>query len=335
MKPLAVTLGDPSGIGPEIVAKAWSRRKSDQIMPFFAIGSVASIQAVSSIPVAAITDLNKAISVFDQALPVWDIPSKEAIIPGKPNKAGAEVAFAALEKGVALVKQGQASALVTAPVSKAELYQVGFTFPGQTEFVANRCGIAADDAVMMLAGPDLRTVPLTIHIPYRDVLEQLTPELIISRSRVTVEDLKRNFAIPSPRLVVAGLNPHAGENGTIGREEIDIIEPAIRQLQAENIDIKGPFAADTLFSPRARATYDVALCPTHDQALIPIKTINFDNGVNTTLGLPIIRTSPDHGTAFPLAGKNKADEGAMVAALVMAANSAYNRQAYTQNSIDG
>lgn len=225
--------------------------------------------------------------------------------------------------------------MVTAPVSKAELYQVGFTFPGQTEFVANRCGIAADDAVMMLAGPDLRTVPLTIHIPYRDVLEQLTPELIISRSRVTVEDLKRNFAIPSPRLVVAGLNPHAGENGTIGREEIDIIEPAIRQLQAENIDIKGPFAADTLFSPRARATYDVALCPTHDQALIPIKTINFDNGVNTTLGLPIIRTSPDHGTAFPLAGKNKADEGAMVAALVMAANSAYNRQAYTQNSIDG
>lgn len=329
MKPLAVTLGDPSGIGPEIVAKAWSRRKSDQIMPFFAIGSAASIEAVSSIPVRAISDPDEALSVFDQALPIWDIPSKEDIQPGKPSKAGAEVAFATLEKGVALVKQEKASALVTAPVSKADLYQVGFTFPGQTEFVADRCGVAAEDAVMMLAGPDLRTVPLTIHIPYRDVLEQLTPELIISRARVTVEGLKQNFAIPSPRLVIAGLNPHAGEGGAIGREEIEVIEPAIRQLQSENIDVKGPFAADTLFSPRARSTYDAVLCPTHDQALIPIKTINFDNGVNTTLGLPIIRTSPDHGTAFLLAGKNKADEGAMVAALIMAADSARNRQAYT------
>ncbi|MFT8736565.1 MAG: 4-hydroxythreonine-4-phosphate dehydrogenase PdxA [Zymomonas mobilis] len=333
MKPLAVTLGDPSGIGPEIVAKAWLRRKSDQIIPFFAVGDAASVQAVSSIPVKMIEDPDEALSIFDQALPILQITSKEEIIPGKPSKAGAEVAFAALEKGVALVKQGKASALVTAPVSKAELYQVGFTFPGQTEFVANRCGVAAEDAVMMLAGPDLRTVPLTIHIPYRDVLEQLTPELIISRARVTADGLKRHFAIASPRLVIAGLNPHAGEDGTIGREEIDVIQPAIKQLLSENIDVKGPFAADTLFSPRARASYDAALCPTHDQALIPIKTINFDNGVNTTLGLPIIRTSPDHGTAFPLAGKNKADEGAMVAALLMAAESAHNRQVYAQKHV--
>ncbi|AEI36931.1 MAG: 4-hydroxythreonine-4-phosphate dehydrogenase PdxA [Zymomonas mobilis subsp. pomaceae] len=328
MKPLVVTLGDPAGIGPEIVAKAWRRRENEKLMPFFAVGSVASLKAASDIPVKVIHHPDEALRYFDQALPLFEIPSLAEVRLGQPDQAGAQVTFSALEVGVKMALHESASALVTAPVSKEHLYKVGFTFPGQTEFVADRCGIAPDQTVMMLAGPDLRTVPLTIHIPYKDVPSALTLDLIISRARVTAEGLRYNFGIQSPRLVIAGLNPHAGENGAIGREEIEIIRPAVKQLQSEGIDIQGPFAADTLFNPRARAGYDAALCPTHDQALIPIKTINFDNGVNTTLGLPIIRTSPDHGTAFALAGKDKADEGAMVAALLMAAESVHHRQAY-------
>jgi 4-hydroxythreonine-4-phosphate dehydrogenase len=214
---------------------------------------------------------------------------------------------------------------VTGPVSKAQLYDIGFTYPGQTEFVAERCGIAKENAVMMLAGPTLRVVPITVHVAFADVPAQLSVELILAKARVTARGLLRNFGIEKPRLAFAGLNPHAGEGGAIGREEIDLIKPAIEQLREEGIDAVGPFAADGMFNARARAGYDAALCLYHDQALIPIKTLHFDDGVNITLGLPIVRTSPDHGTAFGIAGKDEANPGAMIAAIKMAAMAAGRR----------
>jgi 4-hydroxythreonine-4-phosphate dehydrogenase len=224
-----------------------------------------------------------------------------------------------------LTRSGAASALVTGPVSKAQLYRIGFTYPGQTEFVAERCGVASDNTVMMLAGPTLRVVPITVHVPLADVPHLLSIELVLAKARVTARGLYRNFGIDRPRLAFAGLNPHAGEGGAIGREEIDILVPAIEQLRAEGIDAVGPFAADAMFHARARAGYDAALCLYHDQALIPIKTLHFDDGVNTTLGLPIVRTSPDHGTAFGIAGRDEANPGAMIAAIRMAAAQAERR----------
>ncbi|HEY6916759.1 MAG TPA: 4-hydroxythreonine-4-phosphate dehydrogenase PdxA, partial [Allosphingosinicella sp.] len=217
---------------------------------------------------------------------------------------------------------GAASALVTGPVSKAQLYTVGFTHPGQTEFVAERCGVSSDCVAMMLAGPTLRTVPVTTHLPLRDVPDSITADLIVTKGRATARGLQRQFGIERPRIAVAGLNPHAGENGALGREEIDIIIPAIERLREEGFDVIGPLAADTMFHARARADYDAALCMYHDQALIPLKALHFDEGVNMTLGLPIVRTSPDHGTAFHLAGKNQAHPGAMIAALKLAAQAA-------------
>jgi 4-hydroxythreonine-4-phosphate dehydrogenase len=228
-----------------------------------------------------------------------------------------------------LTRSGAASGLVTGPVSKAQLYRIGFTYPGQTEFVAERCGVASENAVMMLAGPTLRVVPITVHVPLADVPGLISVELILAKARVTARGLHRNFGIERPRLAFAGLNPHAGESGAIGREEIDILAPAIEQLRSEGIDAVGPFAADTMFHARARAGYDAALCLYHDQALIPIKTLHFDDGVNTTLGLPIVRTSPDHGTAFGIAGRDEANPGAMIAAIRMASAQAERRSEAT------
>ncbi len=216
---------------------------------------------------------------------------------------------------------------MTGPVSKAQLYDIGFSHPGQTEFVAERCGIAGANAVMMLAGPSLRVVPITTHVPLAAVPGLLSIELVVAKGRATARGLARNFGIDRPRLAFAGLNPHAGEGGAIGHEEITILTPAIEQLCAEGIDASGPFAADTLFHGRARERYDVVLCCYHDQALIPIKTLHFDEGVNMTLGLPIVRTSPDHGTAFGIAGQDRAHPGAMIAAIAMAAQAAHHRAA--------
>jgi 4-hydroxythreonine-4-phosphate dehydrogenase len=215
--------------------------------------------------------------------------------------------------------------LVTGPISKVCLYNIGFTHPGQTEFVAERCGIATENAVMMLAGPSLRVVPMTTHIPLADVSALLTIELIVSKARATAKGLLRNFGIENPRLAFAGFNPHAGESGMLGREEVDIIAPAVEILRAEGIDVIGPVASDAMFHKRARSTYDAALCCYHDQALIPLKTLHFDDGVNITLGLPIVRTSPDHGTAFDIAGRGLAEPGAMIAAIKMAASAAHWR----------
>ncbi len=325
IRPLAVAMGDPAGIGPEIVAKAWAGRDLFGLAPFFAVGDPRAIEAVWDGPVARIGDPAATGAAFDTALPVLTVADAGAIVPGQPDVEGARCALDSLEFATGLTRSAAAGALVTGPVAKAQLYQIGFTHPGQTEFIAERCGIAKENAVMMLAGPTLRVVPVTTHIPLGAVQAALSVELIVAKARATARGLTRNFGIEAPRLAFAGLNPHAGEGGALGREEIEIVEPAIRQLQAEGIDAVGPFAADTMFHPRARAGYDAAICLYHDQALVPLKTLHFDEGVNMTLGLPIVRTSPDHGTAFGIAGQDQAEPGAMIAAIRMAALAAERR----------
>lgn len=313
--PLAVSLGDPAGIGPEIIAKAWESRDTSGIPPFFAVGGCAGIQAVWEGPLHVIADPGEAAGVFAKALPVLRVGGGIRVTPGAPDTDSARSSLDALELAVGLTRSGAASGLVTGPVSKGRLYEIGFNHPGQTEFVAERCGVASDLVAMMLVGPTLRTVPVTVHIPYRDVPDALTCDRIVAKARATARGLQRQWGIAQPRIAVAGLNPHAGEDGALGREEIDVIIPAIERLREEGIDVSGPFPADTMFHERARCQYDAALCMYHDQALVPIKTLHFDDGVNMTLGLPIVRTSPDHGTAFGLAGKGKAHPGAMIAAL--------------------
>jgi 4-hydroxythreonine-4-phosphate dehydrogenase len=325
--PLAVSMGDPAGVGPEVIAKAWAAREREELAPFFAVGDARAIGAVWSGPVARIFDPAEANGVFDGALPVLNVEDGGEITPGTPDVDGARCALHALEIAAGLARSGTARALVTGPVSKAQLYQIGFTHPGQTEFVAERCGIAGENAVMMLSGPTLRVVPITTHVPLATVSGLLSIELIVAKGRATARGLTRNFGILVPRLAFAGFNPHAGEGGAIGREEIDFIIPAIEVLREEGIDATGPFAADTMFHGRARATYDAALCCYHDQALVPLKTLHFDEGVNITLGLPIVRTSPDHGTAFNIAGQDKAEPGAMIAAIRLAASAAERRAA--------
>lgn len=325
LPPLAVALGDPAGVGPEIAAKAWERRVEQALHAFFVVGDVRSIEAVWRGPIARISAPEDALDVFDEALPLIQLEDAGEITPGQPNVAGARCSLDSLELAVGLARSGAACGLVTGPVSKAQLYSIGFAHPGQTEFVAERCGIARENAVMMLAGPTLRTVPITTHVPLKEVSGLITPELILSRARTTERGLARDFGIDRPRLAMAGFNPHAGESGALGREEIDIVIPALERLREEGIRIEGPLAADTMFHPRARARYDAALCLYHDQALIPLKTLHFDEGVNITLGLPIIRTSPDHGTAFNIAGRNQADPGATIAAIRLAHHCAGNR----------
>lgn len=325
LAPLAVTLGDPAGIGPEVVGKAWAVREAQGLTPFFVIGSRRAISRVWNGPIAHIESPDEAVDAFAVGLPCLEIELSGEIVPGQPDVDGAHCALHALEIGIGIAKSGAASALVTAPVGKAQLYSVGFTHPGQTEFIAERCGIARENAVMMLAGPSLRVVPITIHLPLREVADSLSIELIRSRALVTARGLCRNFGIAKPRLYVAGLNPHAGESGALGREEIDVILPAIESLRSEGIDIHGPYSPDALFHEAMRENYDAVLCMYHDQALIPLKTLHFDDGVNMTLGLPIVRTSPDHGTAFGIAGKNLASPGAMIAAIRMAEKAAKSR----------
>ena len=317
-KPFAVSLGDPAGIGPEITAKAWQARHEAGLPPFFAVGDIAALAAVWEGPVVRIDDAEEARVAFDDGLPVLHLPGSEAIEPGHPSLDGAQGALHSLEMGAGLVRSDGAGALITAPVSKHQLYQVGFTHSGQTEFIAERCGVSRTNAIMMLAGPGLKVVPITTHVPLAEVSGLLSVDLIVARAMAAVRGMARSFGMPKPRLAVAGFNPHAGENGALGREEIDIIVPAIDALRADGIDVSGPHTPDAMFTPRARAAYDVALCMYHDQALIPLKTLYFDEGVNITLGLPIVRTSPDHGTAFEIAGQDKADPGAMIAAIKMA-----------------
>ncbi|MEO6224886.1 MAG: 4-hydroxythreonine-4-phosphate dehydrogenase PdxA [Sphingomicrobium sp.] len=319
---IAVSTGDPAGIGPEVIAKCWDNRARFGLPAFVAVGDGRAIAAVWDGPIEVVDDPGEADAAFDHALPVIQISAAERVVPGQPSVGGAHGSLDALELAVGLARSGSAAAVVTGPVAKEQLYAIGFQHPGQTEFVAERCGISPGNVVMMLAGPTLRTVPVTTHLALEHVPAALNAALIESRGRAALRGLQRNFGIADPRLAVAALNPHAGEGGRLGRTEIDIIAPAIAALVAEGWRVTGPHPADTMFHPVARAKFDAALCMYHDQALIPIKALHWDEAVNVTLGLPIVRTSPDHGTAFDIAGLDRADPRPMAAAILMAAEAA-------------
>ena len=323
--PLAVSLGDPAGIGPEVIAKCWDHRDSFNLPPFVAIGDPRSVAAVWDGPIEVIDDPRQADSAFDYGLPLIQLNALRSDVPGHPSVAGAHTSLDSLEIAVGLARSGSASAVITGPIAKEQLYAIGFQHPGQTEFVAERCGVSPGNVVMMLAGPTLRTVPVTTHLPLKEVASQLNSALIESRGRAALRGLQRNFGIAEPRLAVSGLNPHSGEGGQLGLEELEIIAPAIAVLVAEGWRVTGPHPADTMFHTRARANYDAALCMYHDQALIPIKALHFKDAVNVTLGLPIVRTAPDHGTAFDIAGQDRADPRPMAAAIRMAAENAIQR----------
>ena len=327
--PLALTLGDPAGIGPEITVKAWRALRRDG-PAFMVIGDAATLAtAAGAIPVRTVSDPREAAAVFCDALPVLDLPLSGPVALGGPSAAAAPSIIRWIETAVALALAGEVSGLVTAPIAKAPLYEAGFRFPGHTEFLGELTSKVAFDGergpVMMLAAGDLRTTLVTIHEPLSRVSGLLTAEIIRRTVRITAEALVRDFGIRRPRLVIAGLNPHAGERGAIGREEIEIIAPAAEALRAEGLDLRGPLPADSLFHADARATYDAAICLYHDQALIPVKMLDFWGGVNVSLGLPIVRTSPDHGVGYDIAGKGVARADSLVAAVRMAADIADQR----------
>ncbi|WP_333836724.1 4-hydroxythreonine-4-phosphate dehydrogenase PdxA [Novosphingobium sp.] len=331
MTPIAISLGDPAGIGPELIAAAWALSGTEALPPFVAVGSRHVLEQAArarglNIAVRSVGSLEEARDSFGQALPVLDL-GDVAYAPGAPDDAGAALALAALDAATQLTIAGETSALVTAPIAKSRLARVGFAHPGQTEFVAQACDVAAEGAVMMLAGPSLRVVPVTVHVALSAVPGLLSAELIGRRSAIAAQALMRDFGLADPRIAVAGLNPHAGEDGRMGHEDRAMIAPAVAALQAAGFDARGPLPADTMFHAEARATYDLAVCMYHDQALIPLKALDFDAGVNVTLGLPIIRTSPDHGTAFAIAGTGEARPGAMIAAIRMAGECAARRAA--------
>jgi 4-hydroxythreonine-4-phosphate dehydrogenase len=329
MRPLALTMGEPAGIGGEIALTAWRRRR-EGIPPFVAIDDPARLAAIAAAlgweaPVRAVAGPADAMAAWDQALPVLAAALPGSSAPGKPDPANAPAVIAAIERSVALTLAGETSGVVTLPIQKETLYRAGFRHPGHTEFLAELAG--AGTPVMMLACPGLRVVPVTVHMPLAAALSQLSTAGIVKAGRITAAALAADFGIARPRLAVASVNPHAGENGRLGREEIDIVAPAVAALRADGIEVFGPAPADTLFHPRARARYDAALCMYHDQALIPLKTIDFERGVNVTLGLPFVRTSPDHGTALDIAGKGVASAESLIAALKMAAEMAAARSA--------
>ena len=329
LAPLAVSVGDPAGVGPELIAEAWLQREAEGLPAFFAVGGAALLQQAAAsrghtIAVKKVATAEQALPTFAGALPVLgadDMPFD----PGKPDIEGARFALGSLSRATQLARSGQAAALVTGPIAKSRLAAAGFEQPGQTEFVADACKMDREEAVMMLAGPSLRTVPITVHCALADVPDQLSSALIVRRARIVSQALTADFGIARPRLAICGLNPHAGEDGRFGDEESRIIGPAIEALHAEGLDVAGPYPADSLFAPHSRTGFDAALCMYHDQALIPVKALDFDRAVNITLGLPVVRTSPDHGTAFAIAGKAQADPGAMIAAIRMAGDCAARR----------
>jgi 4-hydroxythreonine-4-phosphate dehydrogenase len=321
MKPIAISCGEPAGIGPEIAAAAWDALRSD--IPLLWIGDPAHLPAGT--PFQVVTDADAATHVCTQALPVLAQDFGADAIPGVANPAHAQGVIDAIATGVVLTRSGATRAVCTAPIHKAALINgADFPYPGHTEYLAALA--ETDQVVMMLACDALRVVPTTIHIPLNAVTTQLTASLLTDTLLITHAALRQDFGIAAPRIAVAGLNPHAGEDGKMGHEEIDMIAPVLAALRAQGMDVTGPLPADTMFHAGARAKYDVAVCMYHDQALIPIKTLDFSGGVNVTLGLPFIRTSPDHGTAFDIAGKGVADPTSMIAAIKMAATMADSRE---------
>jgi 4-hydroxythreonine-4-phosphate dehydrogenase len=332
-KPLALTSGEPAGIGPDIALEAWQRRVELDLPPFYLLGDRAFFAERANILGLKIeladAGPENACATFAKALPVVASGEDATARPGLPDATSANAALASIRRAVDHVRNGQASAVVTNPIAKSVLYRAGFRHPGHTEFLAELAadGGVAPQPVMMLWSPTLAVVPVTIHVSLRDALADLTSELIVSTARIAVADLKARFGLASPRLAVSGLNPHAGEDGSLGTEDITVVTPAIEILRRDGIDARGPLPADTMFHPAARKTYDCAICMYHDQALIPIKTIAFEDAVNVTLGLPFIRTSPDHGTAFDIAGTGKANPSSLIAALRLAARMAATRTA--------
>jgi 4-hydroxythreonine-4-phosphate dehydrogenase len=321
-------MGEPAGIGGEIALAAWLRR-GDGVPPFYLIDDVGRLERLAAalgwdVRLRAIDEPERAASVFAEALPVAPLGDAPAAMPGRPAAADAKLVIRAIDRAVADVRGGKAAAIVTNPINKDALYRAGFSHPGHTEYLAELAG-TSEPAVMMLTGAQLRVVPVTIHLALREAIETLSTAAIVHAGRVVDAALRRDFGVAAPVLAVAGLNPHAGENGGLGREDIDIVAPAVDQLRAAGIDARGPLAADTMFHAAARRGYDAALCMYHDQALIPIKTIDFDGAVNVTLGLPFIRTSPDHGTAFDIAGTGTARPDSLIAALRLAAQMAARR----------
>ncbi|XSG82398.1 MAG: 4-hydroxythreonine-4-phosphate dehydrogenase PdxA [Methyloligella sp. ZOD6] len=324
-RPIALTMGDPAGIGPDITLAVWAERDATALPPFFLLGDpdMLATRARSlgmTVPFEIVEEPEEAIGCFGQALPILPVPLASEVIPGKPDEAAAPAIQGAIEQAVDLTRGGLASAVVTNPISKVVLTRAGFPYPGHTEYLAALAAGPGEQLhpVMLLASAVLKIVPVTIHIPLKDVPGALTQTLILETIRITSEGFRRYFGIPRPRLALTGLNPHAGESGTLGDEEERIIVPAIDAAKAEGFDVTGPHPADTMFHAAARETYDVVLAMYHDQALIPIKTLAFETGVNATLGLPFVRTSPDHGTAFAIAGSGKANPASLTEAIRLA-----------------
>jgi len=321
-------MGEPAGIGPELALKTWHLHRHD-LPPFFIIadpGHLASLaqRLAWTVPIIAIDHPGDAMDAFSRGLPVLSEALPSEVKPGSLDPRNARAVIAAISRAVDLVQDGQAAAVVTNPIHKAALYEAGFNHPGHTEYLAELAG-GDPTPVMMLVGGGLRVVPVTIHLALREALSALDAGLIVEHGRIVARALTADFGIARPKLAVAGLNPHAGEAGSMGREEIEMIGPAVKALRAEGIDAEGPLPPDTMFHAGARQRYDAQLCMYHDQALIPIKTLAFDSGVNVTLGLPFVRTSPDHGTAFDIAGTGTANEASLVAALRLAAEIAATR----------
>ncbi|QTL04586.1 4-hydroxythreonine-4-phosphate dehydrogenase PdxA [Aquabacter sp. L1I39] len=321
---LALSLGEPAGIGPDITLMAWARRTA-ATPPFCAVGDPALLAARArllglDVPIREV-EIGAAAATFHTALPVAPAGPRATAAPGRPDATSAAAVVTSLDVAVDHVQAGRASGLVTAPLAKSVVYAAGFPFPGHTEYLAARCAApdgTAPHPVMMIWSPRLAVVPATIHVPLKDVPRLVTRALIVRTGRILARDMIRRFDLSRPRLVLAGLNPHAGEDGTLGREDEDVLRPAVEDLRGEGIDIRGPLPADTLFHEEARATYDAVIGPYHDQVLIPAKTLAFHDGVNVTLGLPFVRTSPDHGTAFDLAGTGRANPSSLMAAIALA-----------------
>jgi 4-hydroxythreonine-4-phosphate dehydrogenase len=326
VQPLALTLGEPAGIGPDLALSVWRRHQELGIPAFYVVGDPdflarRAIQLGIDVPIKNVTPRTAA-TTFASALPVVAIDVKVSAEPGHPDRSSAPAAVASIRRAVADVMSGEATAVVTNPVAKNVLYSWGFAEPGHTEFLAKLVQEATGKTlrpVMLLWSPELAVVPVTIHLPLKEIFGQLSTELIVDTGRIVARDLSTRFGLSRPRLAIAGLNPHAGEEGTLGEEDRSVVAPAVARLKSEGIDARGPLPADSMFHEQARATYDAALCMYHDQALIPIKTLAFDHAVNVTLGLPFVRTSPDHGTAFDIAGTGRADSASLVAALRLAA----------------
>jgi 4-hydroxythreonine-4-phosphate dehydrogenase len=326
MRPLALTMGDPAGIGGELTLRAWHALRASG-PSFVALDDPDRLAALADrlglgTPIAKVTTPDTF--GFADALPVLPVPLAVPPTPGRPDPANAPAVVASIEQAAKLALAGTVGAVVTNPINKAALYEAGFAYPGHTEFLAALTG-AAGRQEMLLASPELRVVPVTVHASLRDAIASLSTERILAAARTTAAALRRDFGIPHPRLAVAGLNPHAGEGGALGDEETRLIEPAIAALRAEGEDVSGPWPPDTMFTAAARARYDVAICMYHDQGLIPLKTLDMAQGVNVTLGLPIVRTSPDHGTAYDIAGRGVAEATSLIAALRLAAAIAARR----------